>query len=270
MQYHVAKNGEKSGPFEKEQVYRGLVAGELSGSDLGWCEGMANWEPLSKLIPPPTSNPAVQPVFGATTIPGAVPIVAAGSSKLALISMTCGILSFFTLGLTSIPAVIMGHIARYRITKSKGTLSGSGMALAGLIMGYLCIVLTFIAILAALAIPAFTSVQQKANQTKAMSNAKQLVIGMKQYAADHDGSLPPTLETLYDEKILEDRKLLIVPGTSKPDNGWEYRGTGLKDYGDGNATVLISHESYRSGERVVAHLNHVVQVERGEQPPKNE
>jgi hypothetical protein len=45
MQYHVAKNGEKSGPFEKEEVYRRLVSGELSGSDLGWCEGMAEWEP---------------------------------------------------------------------------------------------------------------------------------------------------------------------------------------------------------------------------------
>ena len=91
MQFHVAQNGEKTGPFEREEVLRRLVAGELKGSDLGWHEGLADWEPLSKLIPPPTPNPAALPVFGPTTTPGAAPIVPAGSSGMALASMICGV-----------------------------------------------------------------------------------------------------------------------------------------------------------------------------------
>ena len=111
MQYHVAKNGEKSGPFDKEEVYRRLVAGELSGSDLGWHEGMAEWEPLSKLIPPPT--PQVQSVFAAPG-GGVLPTPVStpqGTSGLAIASLVCGILAFLTLGLTGLPAVITGHLA---------------------------------------------------------------------------------------------------------------------------------------------------------------
>ncbi len=61
------------------------------------------------------------------------------------------------------------------------------MAIAGLIMGYLGFGLVFIAVLASLAVPAFTMVQQQGMQMKVVNNAKQIVIGMKQYAADHDG-----------------------------------------------------------------------------------
>ena len=262
MQYHVAKNGEKSGPFEKEEVYRRLVAGELNGSDLGWHEGLIDWEPLSKLIPPPAANPAAQPVFGPAPAHGAAPIVAAGSSNLALISMICGVLSFFTIGLTSIPAVIMGHMARSRIKKSMGAISGNGLALAGLIMGYLCIVLTFIAILASLAVPAFTQVQIKGNQVKAVSNAKQIVLGMKQYAADHEGKYPATLEPLFEEQILTDRKLLEFPSQlNVPGQGWEYLGAGHTDTDPGNLIILTSRMADRTKKKIVARNDGSVSVE---------
>jgi hypothetical protein len=210
------------------------------------------------------------PVFGAVPSLPMQPAVAQETSGLAIASLVCGILGFVTLGLAGLPAVITGHLGLSAIKKSAGRLKGGGMAIAGLIMGYFGFGIIFLAILASLAVPAFTQVQIKGNQMKAVNNAKQLVIGMKQYAVDHDGKLPPTLETLYEEAIVTDRKLLEVPGTNTPEAGWEYRGAGLTDYGDGNAIVLISRESYRRGERVVAHLNHVVQVERGEQVPKTE
>ena len=263
MQYHVAKNGEKSGPFEKEEIYRRLVSGELSGSDLGWCEGMAEWEPLSKLIPPPTTGAA--PVFGPAV--ANVQIASAPqTSGLAIASMVCGILSFFSLGLTSLPAIIMGHMARSRIKKSTGAVGGGGMAVAGLITGYIGFFLFFVAILASLAVPVFNSVQRKGNQMKAVVNAKQIVLGMRQYAQDNNGSLPPSLETLYEQKILDDRRLLEVPGTRTPttaETAWEYRGAGMTDSSSGNTIVLISRESYYKDERVVARLDGSVQVERG-------
>ena len=53
----------------------------------------------------------------------------------------------------------------------------------------LLVVITIIAILASIALPAFTSVQQKGKQTKALSNAKQIAIALRLYASDHDGTL---------------------------------------------------------------------------------
>ncbi len=42
---------------------------------------------------------------------------------------------------TAIPAVICGHIARSKIRKSSGALGGKGVATAGLILGYIALVL---------------------------------------------------------------------------------------------------------------------------------
>jgi type II secretory pathway pseudopilin PulG len=253
MQYHVAKNGEKSGPFDKEEVYRRLVAGELSGSDLGWHEGMAEWEPLSKLIPPPT--PQVQPVFvvpGGGAVP-AVPVTPLGTSGLAIASLVCGILVFLTFGLAGLPAVITGHMALSRIKKSAGALKGGGMAIAGLVMGYLGFGLILVAVLASLAVPVFTMVQMQGMQMKVVNNAKQLVIGMKQYAADHDGKYPPTLDTLFEEQILPDRKLLEFPVPFKvPGQGWEYRGAEITDSSDGRTIVLVTKKTVGSKKKIIA------------------
>jgi DNA-directed RNA polymerase subunit RPC12/RpoP len=58
-------------------------------------------------------------------------------SSYAVWSMWLGIATFPTCLLTSIPAIICGHIAKSQIKKSNGNLRGNGMATAGLILGYL-------------------------------------------------------------------------------------------------------------------------------------
>jgi hypothetical protein len=59
------------------------------------------------------------------------------TSGLAVGALVCGIAEFFTMGLAAIPAVILGHIARAHI-KETGE-RGDGMAIAGLVLGYLAI-----------------------------------------------------------------------------------------------------------------------------------
>jgi prepilin-type N-terminal cleavage/methylation domain-containing protein len=54
----------------------------------------------------------------------------------------------------------------------------------------LLVVITIIAILASIALPAFTSVQQKGKQTKALSNGKQIALALRLFAGDHDGTYP--------------------------------------------------------------------------------
>jgi hypothetical protein len=57
------------------------------------------------------------------------------TNGLALGSMICGIAEIFTLGLAAIPAVILGHLARSQIRQTGER--GDGMAVAGLVLGYL-------------------------------------------------------------------------------------------------------------------------------------
>jgi prepilin-type N-terminal cleavage/methylation domain-containing protein len=54
----------------------------------------------------------------------------------------------------------------------------------------LLVVIAIIAILASIALPVFSSVQERGKQTKDMSNGKQIALCLKQFAVDHNGSFP--------------------------------------------------------------------------------
>lgn len=60
---------------------------------------------------------------------------ASPTNGLAVGSMVCGILEIFTLGFAAVPAVILGHVARAQIRQTGER--GDGMAVAGLVLGYL-------------------------------------------------------------------------------------------------------------------------------------
>ena len=61
---------------------------------------------------------------------------------MAIASLVCGIVGCFTI--TAIVAIVLGFVARNQIEKSGGTQQGSGMALAGIILGFVWIGLSFI------------------------------------------------------------------------------------------------------------------------------
>jgi prepilin-type N-terminal cleavage/methylation domain-containing protein len=54
----------------------------------------------------------------------------------------------------------------------------------------LLVVIAIIAILASIALPVFSTVQERGKQTKDMSNAKQIATACKVFAGDHDGKFP--------------------------------------------------------------------------------
>lgn len=87
--------------------------------------------------------------------PPVPPVPAKRNAPSAVWSFVLGILSLVCAGiLAAIPAVICGHIARSTIRKSRGDLGGEGLALAGLITGYVAIVLNLI-LIPTILIPAF-------------------------------------------------------------------------------------------------------------------
>ncbi|PJK13682.1 hypothetical protein CO613_09300 [Lysobacteraceae bacterium NML07-0707] len=71
------------------------------------------------------------------------------TSGLAITSLVCGILGFFT-GITAIIAIVTGHMARSEIRRTPDRYEGDGLALAGLVMGYLVTGLYLLALLVVL------------------------------------------------------------------------------------------------------------------------
>jgi hypothetical protein len=67
--------------------------------------------------------------------PGYYPAINTPTSGLAIGALVCGILEIFTLGFAALPAVILGHLARGQIKRTGER--GDGMAIAGLVLGYL-------------------------------------------------------------------------------------------------------------------------------------
>ena len=90
----------------------------------------------------------------------------------AIASMVLGIASIVLCltFLAGIPAIIVGHLSLSRIKKSMGRLKGEGMALTGLILGYIS--LPFILIIAAIAIPNLIRARTVANEAAAASTTR--------------------------------------------------------------------------------------------------
>lgn len=112
-------------------------------------------------------------------------------------SLVLGILSFLCFGpLTGIPAIICGHLSRTSIRQSMGRLSGEGMALAGLIMGY-CNLVFFVLFVAAIMIPNLMRVRVNANEAAAKSLIRTINSKQVTYSTTYpDKGYAPDLATL--------------------------------------------------------------------------
>jgi uncharacterized membrane protein len=65
-------------------------------------------------------------------------------NQLAVASLACGVAQPFTLGLTTIPAIVLGHVARGQIRRAGQ--DGAGLALAGLLLGWAAVALVTIVV----------------------------------------------------------------------------------------------------------------------------
>ncbi len=91
---------------------------------------------LQTSIPPSPSLPTAQSPYLVTSVQSS----SSQTSTLAVFALVLGILTWsFLPVLAGLPAVITGHMARREIARSGGRLAGGGLALTGLILGYLSI-----------------------------------------------------------------------------------------------------------------------------------
>ena len=194
MQIFIQHQGLQCGPFAADQVRAGLANGTYQPSELAWYEGAAGWLPLSTV-----------PGIG-DNLPGATvtnPSVTR-TSGLAIWSLVLGILALPTAGLTAIPAVICGHLSLGKIKRSAGAQSGGGLAIAGLVTGYLGFCILVIAVLAGLTAPLVIRQRKKADQTEAVSNARSFGVALFEFKEEY-GSYPDdaTAKAVADETKTE-------------------------------------------------------------------
>ena len=75
--------------------------------------------------------------------------IARQTSALAVVSLVSGILGWTLMPLLgSFVAVVTGHLARSEIRRAQGQLEGDGMAVAGLVLGYLSLAVALLAMVA--------------------------------------------------------------------------------------------------------------------------
>ena len=120
----------------------------------------------------------------ATVSPSALPPEQIRTSGKAIASLICGI--FFFVLPSAIVAIILGHLSYSEINRSLGRIQGKGMAIAGLIFGYLGISFIPILIIAAIAIPNLLRSKMAANEASAVGSLRVYNTAMVTYAVQCD------------------------------------------------------------------------------------
>jgi len=133
------------------------------------------------------------------------PVPSVRTSPLAIWSLVLGILGVVLLlacigPLFAIPAIICGHLAYSRVRQSGGVLKGEGMALAGLITGYVSVVLGVVCIplLLAIAIPNFVKARETAHKNMCLKNLRRIDGAKEVWALQYnkDTNSTPTMQDL--------------------------------------------------------------------------
>ena len=105
----------------------------------------------------------------------------------AIASMVFGILGILCFwGVFGVPAVILGHLAKSSIDRSTGRLKGEGMAMAGLIMGYLSVGLGALFLIGFIA--GLSGSGGRANESTAASTVRSLNDAQVKYSTQIDSS----------------------------------------------------------------------------------
>lgn len=146
-EWFYGKDNAQHGPVSEPEIHNLIATGQIEPSTIIWREGMQNWLPLKDVPEFQVTNAQLS---STSTIPGSNQTYAPPqaymqpppSDGLAITSMILGIISILAscmyIGIIfGIPAVICGHMSLNKINKSPVAIGGKGMAIAGLVTGYL-------------------------------------------------------------------------------------------------------------------------------------
>jgi type IV pilus assembly protein PilA len=200
------------------------------------------------------------PAAGARTTPGPTPVPGGSfanpppvagdvpTSGKAIASLVCGIFTFFLPA--SIAAIILGHMSLSEIRKSAGRIGGQGIAITGLVLGYLgVVIIPFILIIAAIAIPNLLRARMAANEASAVGSLRSVNTGAMVYATTFENGFPSSLEALGGAtaggSTCNHAGFLHAPLTSGRKSGYIF--TYTPQYPDGATAPVISPKAAAKG-----------------------
>jgi hypothetical protein len=148
-------------------------------------------QPLSSAVARTTPGPTPVPGSSIATPP---PVIGdAPTSGKAIASLVCGVFTFFLPA--SIAAIILGHISLSEIRKSAGRIGGRGIAITGLVLGYLGLAVIPIIFIAAIAI-SMSHERVPANEAAAVGALRSVNTAAIIYAATFENGFPSSLDVL--------------------------------------------------------------------------
>jgi len=185
------------GPVDITQLQNWVVDGRLNAQSKVKEENATEWKRAGEL--PELREALARQSRGGPVIPPPVshapPPSEAQQKGLAVTSFILGLLSivcfFFLAG---IPAIICGHVAHGRARRSPGQYGGAGFALAGLVMGYVSIILTVL-ILPAMLLPALSRAKARAQSINCVNHMKTIGLAFRTWALDNQNNFPFNVST---------------------------------------------------------------------------
>jgi type II secretory pathway pseudopilin PulG len=177
--------------------------------------------------------------LGPPQIPApAAPVGSAETSPKAVISLVCGLLFFVPLAF--IAAIVFGHLGLSEIRRSAGRLKGEGLAIAGLVLGYLWIAgIPLILIIAAIAIPNLLRARIAANESSAVGTVRTIAAAETTYAAVH-----PQEGYTCSLSSLTESGLNVPRLASGQRNGYAFELSGCTAGGDGGPNMKYQIVAY--------------------------
>ncbi len=140
--WFYSRGGAQAGPVTLHDLKSMAARGEIGLDSLVWKSGMADWvaaRNFADLAFPSqataTSGSAVPPQTYPAPTASAYSNIPPRTSGLAIASLVLGIL--YLCGIGSLLATIFGAVSLGQISRSNGTLTGKGMAIAGLVLGFI-------------------------------------------------------------------------------------------------------------------------------------
>lgn len=220
----LGPDGKQDGPLSAETLRQWIGQRKVDARTPVQEQGSSEWKTLGdlpELADALSSRPPKPP-----PLPGAgpprLPLPSSRrTSGLAIAAFALSLLTFCTLGLSSLAGCVVGYLAVRQINRSQGQLRGKGLAVTGLVLSTLFLLIMLAGL--AVVLPQIARQRQHAATVECVEHLKQVALAVRTHAEKHESKFPPAAD--WCEAILpllESDALLRCPRRDHLRSGYAY------------------------------------------------